>query len=55
MQIQDLLSGSAGGHTLGTKSSSLNGSLQLGMPINGSHVEKMEDTGNGSSTDHVMK
>ena len=55
MQIEDLLSGSASSHMLGTKSSSLDSSLQLGIPINRSHVGKMEDAGNGLSTDHIMK
>jgi len=54
-QTRPMLSGSASGHMLGTKSSSLNSSLQFGMPINGSHVEKMEDAGKGLSNDHVKK
>jgi len=40
---------------LGTKSRSLNSSLQLGIPINRSEVEKVEDASNGSSTNYVME
>jgi len=40
---------------LGTKRSSLNGSLQFGIPINRSHVEKVKDASKGSTTDHIME
>jgi len=55
MQIEDLLSGSASGHALGTKRSSFHGGLQFGMPSNRGQVEKVEDAGDGSSTDHIVE